>query len=94
MVSDGQPGGRRNYSHAIIALKLGPSDTEKEVNVVFRRGVTVKGELVGPDGRPAPETWMFGRCILSHNRLGTALGSWRGRYHGLAREWPLRAPRA
>ena len=52
------------YSHAIIALRLEPSDTEKEVNVVFRRGVTVKGELVGPDGHPAPETWMFGRGIL------------------------------
>ena len=65
MIFDGLPGGRRRYSHAIIALKIEPSDTEKEVNVTLRRGMTVKGELVGPDGRPAPEAWMFGRGILS-----------------------------
>ena len=45
MIFDGLPGGRRRYSHAIIALKIEPSDTEREVNVTLRRGMTVKGEL-------------------------------------------------
>ena len=84
MISDGQPGGSRSYSHAIIAVKIEPSDTEREVNVTLRRGMTVKGELVGPDGHPASETWIFGRGIL--RSFGTALRIWRADYHGIARD--------
>jgi hypothetical protein len=41
MLFDGLPGGVQRYSHAIIALKLKPSDTESEVNVTLHRGMTV-----------------------------------------------------
>jgi hypothetical protein len=84
MVFDGLPGGRRRYSHAIIALKMEPSDTEKAVNVTLRPGITVQGELVGPDGRPASEAWMFGRSILHSWGVGFRL--WRADYHGMARD--------
>ena len=75
--------GNRRYSHAIIALKIEPSDTEKEVNVTLRRGMTVKGELVGTDDRPAPDAWMFGQSVL--RSLGVGLRSWRANYHAIAR---------
>jgi hypothetical protein len=83
VISDGLPGGLRSSSHAIIALELKAGDTEREVNIVLHRGMTVKGELIGPEGHPAAETWMFGRGMI--RTLSTALRLWRADYHAIAR---------
>jgi protocatechuate 3,4-dioxygenase beta subunit len=83
MVRNGQPGGRRSYSHAIIRLDLKPGIRDREVHLSLRRGITVKGQVIGPDGQPVGETWLISRVILE-----PAPGPWRfwwGDEHGIAR---------
>ena len=63
-VGRGQPGGRRMYSHAHTLLDLKPGMGSQEVNLVVRRGATVTGQVVGPDGQPVRDAWMFSRLIL------------------------------
>ncbi len=83
LVREGQPGGGRMYSHAYAALDLKPGMGSQEVNLVLRRGATVEGRVVGPDGQPVGDAWIFSRLILEPSR-----GAWRywsGRYHGKLR---------
>jgi RNA polymerase sigma factor (sigma-70 family) len=58
-ILDGLKGGDRVYYHAIVPLDLKAGDKEKELPVVLRRGVTLKGRLVGPDGKPVEDTLLF-----------------------------------
>jgi RNA polymerase sigma factor (sigma-70 family) len=58
-ILDGLKGGDRIYYHAIIPLNLKAGDKQKEVPVALRRGVTIKGRLVGPDGKPVKDTQLF-----------------------------------
>jgi RNA polymerase sigma factor (sigma-70 family) len=51
----GKKGGAPIYHHAVVPLGLKPGDEEKEVPIEVRRGVTLKGRLVGPDGKPAKD---------------------------------------
>jgi RNA polymerase sigma factor (sigma-70 family) len=53
------PAGDPFYYHAVVAVDVKKDDKEKEVNVTLRRGVTVKGRLVGPDDKPVPGAVMF-----------------------------------
>jgi RNA polymerase sigma factor (sigma-70 family) len=55
----GKKGGAPVYSHAIVPLGLKPGDREKELPIVLRRGVTLKGRLVGPDGKPAKDATLL-----------------------------------
>jgi RNA polymerase sigma factor (sigma-70 family) len=76
--------GRPNYSHANIFLDLKPGGGDTHVDVVLRRGATVTGRIIGPDGQPVRETWMIGRTILQ-----PSAGPWRiwmGDHHDLARD--------
>jgi hypothetical protein len=79
----GQPGGRRMYSHAFIACDPKPGGTSPEVNVTLRRGVTETGRILGPDNQPVPDTWIISRIVLVPS--GSAWGMWQGNYHGNAR---------
>ena len=83
MVEQGQSGGRRIYSHAHTWLDLKPGIGGQEVNVVLRRGATVTGQVVGPDGQPVRDAWIFSRVILDP-RQG-AWHIWNGRHHGNVR---------
>ncbi len=83
VVDEGQPGGRRVYAHAHALLDLKPDTGSQEVNLVLRRGVTVTGRVVGPDGQPVHKASFFSRVILDPNRVAWA--SWSGRYHGNVR---------
>jgi protocatechuate 3,4-dioxygenase beta subunit len=80
VVLEGQPGGGRMYSHAHAALDLKPGMGDQEVNLVLRRGATVQGRVVGPDGQTVRDAWIFSRLILDPS-LGAWTG-WNGRYHG------------
>ena len=71
---------RRIYAHAHTLLDLKPGIDSQEVHVVLRRGATVKGQVVGPDGQPVRDAWIFSRIILDP-RPGRAR-SWNGRHHG------------
>jgi RNA polymerase sigma factor (sigma-70 family) len=51
----GKKGGAPIYHHAVVPLGLKPGDREKELPIELRRGVTLKGRLVGPDGKPAKD---------------------------------------
>ncbi len=83
LVLDGRPGGTRLYSHAYAALDLKPGMGSQEVNLTVRRGVTVRGRVVGPDGQPVGDAWIFSRLILDPSRGPWT--SWAGSYHGKLR---------
>jgi RNA polymerase sigma factor (sigma-70 family) len=51
----GKKGGAPIYYHAVVPLGLKPGDREKELPIELRRGVTLKGRLVGPDGKPVKD---------------------------------------
>jgi protocatechuate 3,4-dioxygenase beta subunit len=83
LVLEGQPGGVRFYSHAYAALDLKPGMGSQEVNLVLRRGAKVEGRVIGPDGQPVRDAWIFSRLIVDPS-LGVPTG-WTGRYHGKLR---------
>ena len=80
IVLRGRPGGSRLYSHAYAALDLKPGMASQEINLVLRRGATVVGRVVGPDGQPVRDAWIFSRLILDPSR--EAARDWNGSYHG------------
>jgi protocatechuate 3,4-dioxygenase beta subunit len=84
LVLQGEPGGGRIYSHAYAALDLKTGMASQEVNLVLRRGATVEGRVVGPDGQPVRDAWFFSRLVLDPSR--GAWRSWTGGYHGKLRE--------
>ena len=55
MVNEGRPGGPRLYSHCSIFLDLKPGAQNPVINVVLRRGMTVRGEILDPDGKLAKD---------------------------------------
>ncbi len=80
---EGNPGGPRIYAHAFVACDPKPGSADLRVDVTLRRGVTVKGQVIGPDGQSVPDTWMISRIMLGTLRF-TRQG-WRGGQHGTAR---------
>jgi RNA polymerase sigma factor (sigma-70 family) len=82
----GQPGIQRVYAHAFVACDPKPDGDSKEVvdvKAVLQPSVTVKGQVVGPDGEPVVDIWMLSRIHLDPSR--PLLRNWRGDYHGTAR---------
>ncbi len=84
LVLEGPPGGGRLYSHAYAALDLKPGIDSQEVNLVLHRGATVAGRVVGPDGQPVRDAWIFSRVILDPSRPSWV--NWSGRYHARLRD--------
>jgi hypothetical protein len=80
---EGQPGGRRYYAHAFIACDPKPGRASRDVRVVLRQGITVEGRVVGPDGQPVQDSWMFGR--LHFGAEFSTFRWWHGDQHGTAR---------
>jgi len=83
MVEQGERGGLRLYAHAFSALDLKSGIGSQDVHLVLRRGATVTGQVVGPDGQPVLDAWVVSRGILNPRR--GAFGSWNARYHGNVR---------
>jgi hypothetical protein len=54
-MESGKPGGQRYYPDALLALDLKPGAAPADVAVKLRRGVTVKGRVLRPDGKPLAE---------------------------------------
>jgi RNA polymerase sigma factor (sigma-70 family) len=63
-LSRGEDGGRRYYPNALVKLDLKPQAGPHEVAVTLRRGVTVKGRLLGPDGKPVASAQIFYRDYI------------------------------
>jgi hypothetical protein len=73
----GHPGGERYYPDGLLALETKPGVEAREVTLELRRGVTLQGRVVGPDGkvvdrfmmlcrhyRPTGFTWWQRRNLL------------------------------
>jgi hypothetical protein len=85
MIREGQPGGRRRwYAHAFIAQDLQTGSKTQEVNITLHRGMTVKGQVVDPQGQPVEDAWMFSRLIALPQPVPWR--HWWGEYHGNARD--------
>jgi RNA polymerase sigma factor (sigma-70 family) len=82
----GRPEIWRVYTHAFVACDPKPDGDRKEVADVkaeLQPGVTAKGQVVGPDGKPVVDAWMLSRIHLNPSQ--PLLRRWRGNYHGIAR---------
>jgi RNA polymerase sigma factor (sigma-70 family) len=66
----GGPNGSRLYPHGLLSLDLKPDQQPKEITVALRRGVTVRGRVVGPDGEPV------GKCVMLHRLDGIGESIW------------------
>jgi RNA polymerase sigma factor (sigma-70 family) len=47
------------YCHAVVELDVKRGEKVKEVPIALRRGVTLKGRVMGPDGKPIVAAVMF-----------------------------------
>jgi RNA polymerase sigma factor (sigma-70 family) len=80
----GQTGGRRFYSNAFIACEPKQGGPDLEVNVELRRGTTVSGKVISPDGQPVHDTWMFSRVLVRQGR--SVRMPWSGDDHSVSRD--------
>jgi hypothetical protein len=83
LLYNGQHDGSRAYVHAFLPWKPKPGAESQNANITLRRGATVRGQVVGPDGLPVSEVWMISRV---HTNPRTPLFlTWSPAYHGMAR---------
>ena len=81
---EGRTGGTRLYSHAFLPCNPRPGTEPPEIYVALRRGATVKVRLIGPDGQPARDVWVYSRAVLGPMATSAVRG-WQGGYHDVAR---------
>ncbi len=68
-----EPGHDRFYAHAYRAVDLKPGGPDQEVDLALRRGASVRGRVIGPDGRPVRDARLLSRVVLA----GAATGGWK-----------------
>jgi hypothetical protein len=61
----GKPGGYPRHYHAFLALDARGGKAPREVRLTLRRGVTLRGEVTGPDGKPVEEGIVLGSGLVS-----------------------------
>jgi RNA polymerase sigma factor (sigma-70 family) len=54
-----KPIGDPSYYHAVVELNIKPNAQVVEAPIQVRRGETVRGRLIGPDGKPVSSAVMF-----------------------------------
>jgi protocatechuate 3,4-dioxygenase beta subunit len=60
----GRPSRFRNYPDGLIALDLKPGSKTEDVAVTLRRGVTLRAQVVTPDGKPVAKLMALSRFYL------------------------------
>ncbi len=50
-----KPAGERAFYHALVGIDVKPKVDGQEINVTLRRGVALKGRVIGPDDKPVPK---------------------------------------
>jgi RNA polymerase sigma factor (sigma-70 family) len=65
---------QRNYADAIVKLNSKPGDGPQELTIKLRRGVTVSGQLLRPDGKPVAKAQLLCQSYLPY---GTYLNNVR-----------------
>jgi RNA polymerase sigma factor (sigma-70 family) len=73
-IEAGRPGGTRLYPDALAALDLARDAQPEEVKLTLKRGVTVTGRLVDPDGQPLSKG--MGMMVCRSN-----VSPWDHRFH-------------
>jgi hypothetical protein len=63
----------RHYVGAYASLDVRPNQESAELNLAIRRGVTVRGRIVGPSNQPVGDV-----LILSRHFLGANEDTWNG----------------
>ena len=58
-LATGKPGGQPHFFHAVVPLHLKMQEAPKDLTVPLKRGVTLRGKLVGPDGKPVLRATLF-----------------------------------
>jgi RNA polymerase sigma factor (sigma-70 family) len=64
LMQKGTSGGQRYYPDALIPLDHQPGAEPAAVAVALRRGVTLRGRVLGPDDKPVAEYTMFARSFV------------------------------
>lgn len=87
VIDDGQPGGQRYYPDAVVRLDVPPDKESVRVDATLRRGITVRGRLVGPAGEPVHRALIVSRLQLwdfkFYGRSPTELLDGNFELHGL-----------
>jgi hypothetical protein len=87
VIEDDQPGGQRYYPDAVIRLDVPANKESVSTDVTLRRGVTVRGRLVGPVGEPVHRALIVSRLQLwnfeFYGRSPTELAGDNFELHGL-----------
>ncbi len=63
---DGQPGGRRNYAHKIVAYEAQAGEKTQTIDAALRKGSSVRGRVVGPQGQTVKEARILSRLHIEH----------------------------
>jgi hypothetical protein len=80
----GQTGGLRLYAPAFVACDPRPGTDVVEVNVALRRGASAELRLIGPDGQPVRDVWVYSRAVLGP-LYSSPVRVWNGFFHDVAR---------
>ena len=83
LLDDSQTRSQRVYAQAFVACDPKPGGDTLNAKITLRPGVTVRGQVVGPDSQPVVDAWMLSRMHLSPR--GPLLRMWSGEQHGTAR---------
>jgi RNA polymerase sigma factor (sigma-70 family) len=71
---------RLMYPDALARIDPQPDETAHEVTMRLRRGVTVAGRAIGPDGNPVAKAIAFGRSYVPYNGRGALTFSYSNVY--------------
>src|SRR5262249_9818276 len=63
VLTSGKPGGYPIQPHGPVKLELSAKSPPQKVKVRLRRGVTVRGRVLGPDGKPVAHGVMISALI-------------------------------
>jgi RNA polymerase sigma factor (sigma-70 family) len=89
VVRTGRTGGERLYPDAAVKLDVGPKGDVPDLFIRLRRGVTVRGRLLGPDGTPVAHAVVLHRLHIYHDlswHFATEARDGVFEIHGLAPE--------
>ncbi|HVK13569.1 MAG TPA: sigma-70 family RNA polymerase sigma factor, partial [Gemmataceae bacterium] len=76
------PGGKTHFPDAVVPLRPVPGGPPPDLTVPLRRGVTVRGRVVGADGKPAADGLVIAPHVIPRgiNRLAVPLRLQNGRF--------------
>jgi hypothetical protein len=78
----GIPGGQRFYAHRFVSCDPQPGASVPDLRIALRRGVTLRGRIVGPDGEVVEDVWIMSLTVLAP--WPSAWRAWQGEIHAEA----------